>query len=49
MRHTFMHKLILVVLAGLMMATLIQFYKVFIVGADRALNEGYNNRYGISR
>ena len=48
MHHNFIHKLLLSVIAGLAIASLVQFYKVFIVGADRALNEGYSNRYRIS-
>ncbi len=49
MQHTFIHKLLLSILAGLALASLVQFYKVFVIGADRALNEGNNNRYGISK
>lgn len=49
MQHTFIHKLILSILAGLALASIVQFYKTFVIGADRAMNEGYNTRYGISK
>lgn len=48
MQSTFMHKLILSIFAGFAAACLIQFYKVFVKGADEAVNKGYNNRVGIS-
>jgi len=48
MRTTFMHKVILTVLAGFLAAGLIEFYKTFVSGADEAINGGYNNRAGIS-
>jgi hypothetical protein len=45
---TFMHKLILCIVAGFCAAGLFEFYKNFIVGADEAVNGGYNERVGIS-
>lgn len=44
MHTTFMHKVILTVIAGFLAASLIEFYKHFVEGADRAINEGYRNR-----
>jgi len=41
MGHSFLQKLILVVLAGAMMAGLVEFYKTFVSGADQALNGAY--------
>ncbi len=49
MQHGFIQKLLISVIIAFAMASLVQFYKHFIIGADRALNEGYNNRYGISK
>ena len=48
MRNTFLHKLLLTLIAAFFAASLIQFYKIFVAGADRALNAGYSQRYGIS-
>lgn len=48
MRTTFMHKVILTILAGFLTAGLFEFYKTFVSGADEAINGGYNNRSGIS-
>jgi hypothetical protein len=48
MQHSFIHKLLIAVVAGFLVAGLIQFYKNFIAGADEAINQGYNQRYGIS-
>jgi hypothetical protein len=47
MRMTFFHKVILTILAGAAMASLIEFYKNFIEGADRAINAGYEHRTGM--
>lgn len=41
MRHTFVQKFILCLVAGFLAACLIQWGKVFIEGADDALNGGY--------
>jgi hypothetical protein len=49
MQHTFFHKLILVIVAGCFAAALIQFYRHMIVGADKAINQGYKSNYGISQ
>lgn len=48
MQATFIHKLIIAIVAGFAVACLIQFYHYFIIKADESLNKGYNNRYGIS-
>ena len=48
MRATFFQKVILTLLAGFAFACLIEFYKTFVTGADRAVNGGYHNRVGIS-
>ena len=48
MQHSFFHKLIIAVVAGFLVAGLIQFYKNFIRGADESINKGYKQRYGIS-
>jgi hypothetical protein len=45
---TFFHKLILCIVFGACAAGLFEFYKEFIIGADKAVNGGYNERYGIS-
>ena len=44
MQNTFLQKVILTVIAGFLAASLIEFYKNFIQGADDALNAGYRNR-----
>ena len=37
MEHSFFHKLIIAVVAGAVVAGGLQFYKTFVVGADRAI------------
>ncbi len=44
MRMTFTHKVIICLIAGFAAASLIEFYKVFVDGADDAINGGYRNR-----
>lgn len=44
MQSQFVHKLLLVILAGFFAACLIEFYKTFIKGADEALNGGYRKQ-----
>jgi len=48
MEHTFFHKLIIAIVAGFLVASLFQFYKTFIIGADEAVNKGYSERYGVA-
>jgi hypothetical protein len=40
---TFFHKVILCAIAGFLAAALIQWGKVFVEGADDALNKGYQH------
>lgn len=40
---TFLHKVILCAIAAFLAAALIEWGKVFIVGADDALNKGYEH------
>jgi hypothetical protein len=40
---TFLHKVFLCALAGFLAAALIQWGKVFVEGADDALNKGYQH------
>jgi hypothetical protein len=40
---TFFHKVILCAIAGFLAAALIQWGKVFVEGADDALNKGYKH------
>lgn len=44
MHATFTQKVILCMIAGFLAACLIQWGKVFVEGADDALNKGYNTR-----
>lgn len=44
MRMTFTHKIIICLILGFAAASLIEFYKVFVDGADDAINGGYRNR-----
>jgi hypothetical protein len=44
MHATFLQKVILCALAGFAAACLIQWGKVFVEGADKALNGGYEHR-----
>jgi hypothetical protein len=44
MRSTFFQKVILCAIAAFLAAALIQWGKVFIEGADDALNKGYKHR-----
>ena len=44
MHATFFQKVILCALAGFAAACLIQWGKVFVEGADKALNGGYEHR-----
>ena len=48
MEHSFFQKLLIAVVAGAVVAGGLKFYNDFVVGADRAINSGYNQRYGIS-
>ncbi len=43
MHATFFQKVILCAIAGFLAASLIQWGKVFVEGADKALNEGYQH------
>lgn len=40
---TFLHKVILCAIAGFLAAALIEWGKVFVIGADDALNKGYKH------
>jgi hypothetical protein len=44
MQSTFLQKVIICALAGFVAASLIEWGKVFVEGADKALNEGYQHR-----
>jgi hypothetical protein len=44
MHATFLQKVILCMIAGFLAASLVQWGKVFVTGADDALNAGYNHR-----
>jgi hypothetical protein len=44
MHATFFHKVILCALAGFLAASVLQWAKVFVEGADDALNKGYKHR-----
>ena len=44
MHATFLQKVILCAIAGFFAACLLQWGKVFVTGADDALNAGYGNR-----
>jgi hypothetical protein len=46
MNMTFFHKLILTVIAACAFASLIEFYKTFVDGADKAVNSGLEYRMG---
>jgi hypothetical protein len=48
MHATFFQKVLLTMFAAFAFACLIEFYKNFIIGADQAINGGYNNKYSIS-
>ena len=41
---TFFQKVILCMIAGFLAASLLQWGKLFVTGADEALNGGYQNR-----
>ena len=43
MQATFLQKVILCAIAGFLAASLLQWGKVFVTGADDALNGGYKN------
>ncbi|MEY2519819.1 MAG: hypothetical protein QOF24_1578 [Verrucomicrobiota bacterium] len=43
MHATFIQKVILCAIAGFLAASLIQWGKVFVTGADDALNKGYQH------
>lgn len=43
MHATFIQKVIICMIAGFLAAALIQWGKVFVTGADDALNAGYKN------
>jgi hypothetical protein len=44
MHATFMQKVILCAVLGFLAASLVEWGKVFVEGADDALNAGYKNR-----
>jgi hypothetical protein len=44
MQATFLQKVILCAIAGFLAASLIEWGKTFIEGADQALNSGYQQR-----
>jgi hypothetical protein len=44
MHATFFQKVILCALAGFLAASILQWAKVFVAGADDALNKGYKHR-----
>lgn len=44
MQATFFQKVILCAIAGFLAASLIEWGKTFIEGADQALNQGYQQR-----
>ena len=44
MQATFFQKVIICALAGFLAASLIEWGKVFVEGADKALNDGYQHR-----
>ena len=44
MQATFLQKVIICAIAGFLAASLLQWGKVFVEGADKALNEGYEHR-----
>lgn len=46
MHATFFQKVILCMIAGFLAASLLQWGKLFVTGADEALNGGYKNRTG---
>lgn len=46
MQITFFHKIILTIVAAFAFASLIEFYKIFVDGADRAVNSGLEHRMG---
>jgi hypothetical protein len=43
MRATFLQKVILCMIAGFLAACLLQWGKMFVTGADDALNKGYKH------
>ncbi|MBA2270842.1 MAG: hypothetical protein M3372_03900 [Verrucomicrobiota bacterium] len=44
MHATFLQKVIICMVMAFLAASLVQWGKVFVTGADDALNAGYNNR-----
>jgi len=44
MHATFFQKVILCAIAGFLVASVLQWAKVFVEGADDALNKGYKHR-----
>ena len=44
MQATFIQKVIICMIAGFLAAALLQWGKVFVTGADDALNAGYQHR-----
>lgn len=44
MQSTFLQKVLICLIAGFFAACLIQWGKIFVEGADDALNGGYENR-----
>ena len=46
MQMTFFHKIILTIIAAFAFASLIEFYKTFVDGADQAVNSGLEHRMG---
>jgi len=49
MNSTFIQRVLLAMIAGFAFACLIEFYKNFILGADRAVNGGFKTQYGVSK
>lgn len=47
MQATFFHKLILSLVIGASLGGMVEWYKVFVSGADDALNGGHRNKYSI--
>jgi nucleoside recognition membrane protein YjiH len=44
MRNSFIQKVLICMVAGFFAACLIEWGKVFVIGADDALNKGYKHR-----
>ena len=48
MRNSFIQKVLICMVAGFFAACLIQWGKIFVIGADDALNKGYKHRAPMS-